>query len=477
MVVTAVAVLAVAGFFGNKFLFSPRPSFDLPPLPDFKGVETQVAVKIRNKHALVERNPESAEAWGWLAMNLDIHGFRQPAVPCYKQAAELDQTAFKWPYLCAIVLLETSSPEAGEWFERSERLRPNYEAVYLRYADVLFNSGDMDKSEKYFLRALNVNPKSSHAYLGLAKIASSRSEFQKGRQYLESAVKNDPSHGEAHRFLGDVYRRLNEPQKAEAEAMLAQQLPQDKPLFDPVYEGLLSEGVSVAYYQDRGRTLMGRGLNEQAAREFRTALNLRPDGLQYNNMGLVLEKLGKLDEAIANYRKALAVDSMDWNTHQNLGTIYFRTGQDQQALTALKKAAEINPSAIQAHGILSYVYKRMGRTSEAIDVLRLGLTQVPGDFGLAVRLAWLLATSKEATLRNGEEAVRLTKAICEETEYQFPGIIDVLAAAYAETGQFKQASETAQQAYSLAISTGQTAPAEQIQSRLKMYQSQKPYRE
>lgn len=477
MVVSALIILAATGFFVTEYVFSPRQSVALPPLPDFQGVEPQVAEDIREKHARIKRIPESAQAWGMLAMSMDIHGFKSPAVPCYQQAAKLDQMDFRWPYLCAIALLESNTLEAGEWFERSQRLQPGYEPTYLRYAEALFNMGNPDKSEKNYQQALDVNPRSSHAYLGLAKIAYSRSEFQKSLQFLQNAVKNDPQHGEVHRFLGDVYRRLNEPQKAENQALLAQQYQNEKPILDPVYEELLNQGVSVAYYQDRGRTLMQRGFYEQAAREFKMALELRPDDLQYNNMGIVLEKLGKLEEAVSHYQKAAAMDSLNWNTYQNLGTVYFRMGQDQQALIYLKKALEINSTSVHAYGMLSYVYKRMGNTGEAFATLRQGLKQVPGDFGLAVRLAWLMATSQEAKFRDGAEAVRLTKNVCEETQYQFAGIVDVLAAAYAENGQFKKAVETAQRAYRLAIANGQKATAEQIQARLKIYQSNNPYHE
>lgn len=476
-IVAAVAILAIAGFFGSKFLLSPRPSIDMPPLPDFTGVEIQVATKIQGKHFQAEQNPASARAWGLLAMNLDIHGFKEPAVPCYKQAAELEPDEFKWTYLCAIALLDLNSPEAGEWFKQSQRIRPQYEPAYLRHAEALFNIGDMENSEKYYQEALKINPKSSHAYLGLGKMAYASGAYQQSLEYLQGAVKNDPRHGEVHRYLGEVYRRLEDLQKAEEEAMLAQQLPQEKPLNDPVYESLLNEGVSVAYYQDRGRTLMGKGLYPQAAQEFQTALDLRPDALQHNNMGIVLEKMGNFEEAIFHYEKAAVLDSMNWNTFQNLGTAYFRVGKDQEALTALNRALEINPTSVHAFGMLSFVYKRLDNTAEAIDALKKGLEQSPGDFGLAVRLAWLISTAEDAAFRDGEEAVRLTKTVCEETQYQFAGIVDVLAAAYAETGQFEKAAETAQQAYDLAISTNQRITAQQIQSRLKLYQSNKPYRE
>ena len=55
-------------------------------------------------------------------------------------------------------------------------------------------------------------------------------------------------------------------------------------------------------------------------------------------------------------------------------------------------------------------------------------------------------------------------------------MLDVLAAAYAETGQFVQALETAQRAYQLAKSNNRKNLMEQIQSRIDLYRSKQPYR-
>ena len=55
--------------------------------------------------------------------------------------------------------------------------------------------------------------------------------------------------------------------------------------------------------------------------------------------------------------------------------------------------------------------------------------------------------------------------------------LDALAAAYAETGKFDEAARTAAKAAELALAAGDKKRAEQIESRRRLYEAGKPYRE
>ena len=57
-----------------------------------------------------------------------------------------------------------------------------------------------------------------------------------------------------------------------------------------------------------------------------------------------------------------------------------------------------------------------------------------------------------------------------------PVLTDTLAAAYAESGRFPQAVETAVQAETLALDRGRVELAVGIRDRLKLYLTNKPYR-
>ena len=88
-------------------------------------------------------------------------------------------------------------------------------------------------------------------------------------------------------------------------------------------------------------------------------------------------------------------------------------------------------------------------------------------------LAWLRATCLDEKYRNGKQAVEYATKACELSAWKAANDLDTLAAAYAEAGNFDKAVEWQQKGMKL-------APADQkadFESRLKLYQEQKPYRE
>ncbi len=92
-------------------------------------------------------------------------------------------------------------------------------------------------------------------------------------------------------------------------------------------------------------------------------------------------------------------------------------------------------------------------------------------------LAWFLATSPEATNRNGALAVELAKRACEQTHYQKTVTIGTLAAAYAEAGRFDDAIATAQKACKLASESGEQELLRKNMELLELYRKHQPYHE
>lgn len=89
-----------------------------------------------------------------------------------------------------------------------------------------------------------------------------------------------------------------------------------------------------------------------------------------------------------------------------------------------------------------------------------------------LRLAWLLATAPQDSLRDGPRALKLVEALADSTTIPEWTRQDVLAAALAETGDFEAAIETAKEA-------AQASPAVEqgeIKARAVVYEKKKPFR-
>ncbi|NIP84862.1 MAG: hypothetical protein GTO03_04620 [Planctomycetales bacterium] len=103
-----------------------------------------------------------------------------------------------------------------------------------------------------------------------------------------------------------------------------------------------------------------------------------------------------------------------------------------------------------------------------------------------MRLAWLLATCPEDKIRDGKQAVhyaQLARQIItdaadnDQVQRLQPEMLDALAAAYAEAGDFERAQHTAKAAMDAYYSAQRLEEAVQMNARWEMYKLDEPYRD
>ena len=109
--------------------------------------------------------------------------------------------------------------------------------------------------------------------------------------------------------------------------------------------------------------------------------------------------------------------------------------------------------------------------------MRRALRLNPTDGGVLNDLAWVLATSPDASLRSGKEAVQLAEQAVKPSGGKEPALLDTLAAAYAEAGRFQDAARTAREALQLATSQKNQRLADSLHKRIKVYDEGKPWRD
>ena len=137
---------------------------------------------------------------------------------------------------------------------------------------------------------------------------------------------------------------------------------------------------------------------------------------------------------------------------------------------------ELNPKVPEVHAELAASLVVTGHLPEAVEELRAALRLAPGS-SAGNDLAWILATAPDDTIRNGSEAVRLAEAACRGNEFREPQLLDTLAAAHAEAGQFRQAQEIAARALELARRQPNAELLKALEARQELYQQGRPYRD
>ncbi len=122
------------------------------------------------------------------------------------------------------------------------------------------------------------------------------------------------------------------------------------------------------------------------------------DPAAHLNLGRFYATQGRLSEAEASYRAALALDPNFAKAHYNLGNLLLTQGRTPEAASAFSDAVKADPTVPRAHNNLGIALARMGRLPEAERHFREALRLDPGYSAARQNLERLL----RLTGRGGE---------------------------------------------------------------------------
>jgi tetratricopeptide (TPR) repeat protein len=227
----------------------------------------------------------------------------------------------------------------------------------------------------------------------------------------------------------------------------------------------LHDDVAVLYLE------MNRAAD--AAAHFKASAELAPRSpAAHYNYATALTMIGKSAEAIAEYERAIAIRPDYALAHNNLGDALLRVGRASEALQHFREALRLDPRYAEAHFNLGSALSAQGRSLESIVELRRALDLKADLTPALVQLAWLLASARDATLRDPDQAVRVAERAVNLTARRDANALDVLAAALAAAGRFDAAVETA--AAALALSPPD-ALAGAIRQRQELYRQNRAW--
>ncbi len=254
----------------------------------------------------------------------------------------------------------------------------------------------------------------------------------------------------------------------------------------PEFVNIASDGMldiqvpAVDLYKLMGQAmdLEGEGKNGEALPIWRKALALDPnDARVQNGIGLSLYIQGDVQESFAHLRQAIRINPQFVESRFNLGKFLLQQGHPAEALPELEQTLQLKPKFAPGEEALATALESMGNSAESIDHWHRALALEPKSLTALSGAAWLLATSLDANTRNGAEAVKLAESADEISSGKNPEVLDTLAAAYAESGDFVKARECANRALELAVMQKDKALTTAIRGRLQLYTDGKPFRE
>ena len=222
-------------------------------------------------------------------------------------------------------------------------------------------------------------------------------------------------------------------------------------------------------HNNLGIALTASGKSSEAISEYKASLALNDASSQtQNNLGSALAEEGNLEEAIPHLRKAVELNPDNAEAHVNLGNaLASRGGNADEAMAELTKGLQMQPASADGQNGLGVALARSGKLEEAIPHLQKGVELAPQSAGYRYNLGRVLAAKGRFA-----DAVPQFEAAAKLSGGQDPGVLQMLAAMYSETGRYGEAAATARQALELAVQQKSDALATALRASIDRYDAQ-----
>ena len=131
---------------------------------------------------------------------------------------------------------------------------------------------------------------------------------------------------------------------------------------------------------------------DEAIAQYRKALDIDPNYPEaHNNLAVALAEVGKSSEAIIQLEEAVRLRPDYLKGHINLGNLLFGAGRLDEAIVQFQEVLKINPYDVTVHNNLGIALAQKGRRDDAITqfqiVLNLDPANADAHFNLGVALA------------------------------------------------------------------------------------------
>src|SRR5581483_4944203 len=233
------------------------------------------------------------------------------------------------------------------------------DALYL-LAYVRFRENKPAESLRLFTQAARLKPPVADDFKIIGLDYALLDDNQSAARYLKRAVAMQPNNVEARYYLG---RAL----------YLENQVDECISVFEEV---LKQDPTSVKAQDNLGLAWEGKNQPDKGMASYRKAIDMDKKSLKrseqpYLNLGALLTKSGKPDEAIPFLQEAKQIRPESAKVRYELGNAYMAVAKVQDAKRELEESERLDPKDTATHYLLGRLYRRMGQTDSAARELRL----------------------------------------------------------------------------------------------------------
>jgi tetratricopeptide (TPR) repeat protein len=234
--------------------------------------------------------------------------------------------------------------EAVNDSKRAIKLDSTKADFYMTLVDAYYTQNNTRLAKELLEIIQKKFPENVDALLKLAEIYYIVKQYQKGIDYVNKALKINERLAKAYYLKGSIYRESGD--TARAVSSLETAIEQDTK-FENAY-------IDIAL-------MYAARKNPIALEYYNNALKINPynDNTIYARAKL-LQDIGKIDEAIIEYKSILTKNKNCENCYYNLGAIYLEIKKDNKiALENFTNAIALNPNSAQAYFARGYTYSKL----------------------------------------------------------------------------------------------------------------------
>jgi tetratricopeptide (TPR) repeat protein len=377
----------------------------------------------------VDADPQDAEARRSLALALRATGDLDGALAELEQAARLAPGDHVVQFdLGNLQLARGAQQAAAQAFAASLELSPEFVPARFNLANTQLLLGRASEALVNLERVLALDPGHRRARYQAAMAKGALGSDDDAIRDLEALLADDPGYAPALLGIAELHRRQGDGGRARS-----------------AYEEVIERGGDAGYRVDAHLGLAALAREEKRPEveieELRAAVELAPDRDDLReSLARAFETAHRFLEG-ANQRKALV---------------------------------ELRPDVALERMLEAAAWVQAGRADMARERLEEGVERLPDESLLANSLARLLATARQPEVRDGARALQIARGLY--AKKASPDVVETLAMAHAELGDYAQAVAVQRSLIDQVRSAGQTGHLPRLEQNLRRYERGEPVR-
>ncbi len=315
-------------------------------------------------------------------------------------------TANKVIRLCAPVILIWIVSAAALFQTQSQKVPTAKDVKAYQEAMAWFKKGEAmigtpkensDEQAEFFRKALQIKPDFVEAHYDLGLIYTSQKKLTEAVQEFEAVAKfnpefEGPGSASIYQLLASNYRDLGR----DADAIAA------------LRNGVKRQPKNLTMWKALAYLQLHEKDDAAALPTLLAIADLDPKDTDARmNLGVVYQRLNRLDDAVRAYRAALELNPDDFNTHYNLALVLMHQQKNAEAAAELAVADKLSPGNGEVLELLGDAYSLQDEQAKAADAYQAAVAKAPDRAVLYSKLAFALARLK----RTQEAVAALEKSL------------------------------------------------------------------